>query len=421
MFQSNTNIVINSNKEVFLFQLANEGEIIYTIFDSSLNPLVSKSLDDKNILKYTTHIDENNIINIAALINTGELNYYKYDDQKWSKTTIAKFDMKSNIYNQIELLMVKSTLHIIYNYSNLINSNIWTIQHVVYGSDEKHNAIRYISKRIPDPFSVDIDKQGTIHLLYRNNISNPQIYHSFYSPYTKAWSSISKQISSDNSNNFLPFLFIDSQDNLHGLWLEEIDGKKQIKYLRMSSIGKEKYIWKEISLPYIQLSKYPPIIFEENNKLKLIFMSNDSIGYLYSSDYGNTWVKGKNTKPLNEDLTLVKAKSNSDKLNYIYCNLSNSPRFYFLDSFLYKEPIKIFENPIVESESKITTLEPTEPKPDLIDELDSKLNDILDNHDSIVYILTQILDNQKNIDNKLDNIQNSINSKKPSFFDRLFN
>lgn len=418
MFQPNTNIVINSNKEVFLFELANEGEIIHTIFDSSLKKLDSKSLNDKNILKYTTHIDENNIVHIIALTNIGELNYYKYADQKWSKTTIAKFDMKSNIYNQIEILMVKNTLHVIYNYSNIINSNIWTIQHVVYGSDEKHNAIRYISKRTPDPFSVDIDKQGTIHLLYRNNISNPQIYHSFYSPYTKAWSSISKQISSDNSNNFLPFLFIDSQDNLHGLWLEEIDGKEKIKYLRMSSIGKEKYIWKEISLPYIQLSKYPPIIFEENNKLKLIFLSNDNIGYLYSSDYGNTWVKGKNTEPLNQEPILAKAKSNPDKLNYIYCNLSDGPRFYFLDSFLYKEPIK---NTLVESENKTITPEPTELKPDFLDELDSKLNDILDNHDSIVYILTQILDNQKNMNNKLDNIQNSINSKKASFFERLFN
>ncbi|WP_353096739.1 hypothetical protein [Tissierella praeacuta] len=439
MFELNINIVINSKKEIFIFRLTNDGEINYTIFDSSLTSLSSKNLYDKNILKYSVIIDKNDVMHLVALLNTGELNYYKYMDEKWVKATIAKFDMISNIYNQIEILMIKNKLHIIYNYSNLINSNIWTIQHVIYGDEEKHNAIRYISKRIPDPFAIDVDNQGTIHLLYRNNINKPQIYHIFYSHYTKAWSPLSKQISSETSQSSLPFLFIDSQDNLHGLWLEEIDGKYQIRYLKMSSGGKEKYIWKEIKLPYIQLSKYPPIIFEENNKLKLIFTYNDNIDFLYSSNFGNSWLKGENSQSLSQNTILAKVRSNINKINYIYCNISEEPKLHFLDSFPDKKIWNTNENLKIESENKTelsdstnkedfsiseseeVILETSEINSNILDELENKFIDILDNYKAIESTLIKILNNQETIKNELNNIQNSINQKKDSFFNKFFN
>lgn len=419
MFDLNINLVINSNKEIFVFQLSNEGKVIYSVYDSSLTFLDSNNLDDKRVLKYTTCIDESNTVHLVALIHTGELYYYKYSDQNWSKVTIAKFDMKSNLYNQIEILIIKNRLHIIYNYSNLINSNVWTIQHVIYGSEEKHNAIRYISKRVPDPFIVDVDTQGTIHLLYKNNINNPQINHSFYSPYTKSWSSLTKQVSSDNRNSSLPFLFIDPQDNMHGLWQEDLDGNYQIKYIRMSSSGKEKYIWKDIQLPYIQLSKYPPIIFEEDNILKLVFLSGDSINFIYSTDYGSSWIKDSNNEVLSDDVILVKTKSILNKVNYIYCNSFDNPKLFFLDLFSYKKPLSVEGKPIVEYEE--TIVEPIEIQNIIPNEFEDKLNNILDNYNSIDSILNQLLDSQKSIEDKLNNIQNSIDSKKPSFLNRLFN
>lgn len=421
MFNLNINIVINSNRDIFIFQLGDDREIIYSVFDSSLIALNSNSLYDKNILNYSVLIDENDIIHLVALISNGELNYYKYIEGKWSKSTIAKFDIKSNIYNQIEILMIKDKLHIIYDYSNLINSNVWTIQHVIYGTEEKHNAIRYVSKRTPDPFIIDVDKQGTIHLLYRNNINNPQIYHVFYSHYTKTWSSLSKQISSDSSNNWLPFLFIDSQDNLHGLWIEEVNNNYQMKYLRMNSSGKEKYIWKDIKLPYIPLSKYPPIIFEENNKLKLISLYNNNIDLLYSSDYGNSWLKEENSEILRQNTILAKVRSNIDKINYIYCNIFDNLKFYFLDSFSYIESPKTFETSSLESENKEIISEPSEIKPDILNGLENKIESILENYDFIHPILNQLLTNQKSMEDKLDNLQKSINSKKSSFLNRFIN
>ncbi len=427
MFNSNINIVFNSDKEVFLFKLSNEGEIIYDIYDSSLNLMSSKSLQDKNIIKYTVIIDENNVLHLIALIGTGELNYYKYIDQQWSKGTIAKFDLKSNIYNQIEILMINDKLHIIYNYSHLINSNIWTIQHVIYDKEkkERHNAVRYISKRIPDPFMIDVDNQGTIHLLYRTYLNNnSQIYHVFYSPYTKSWSSLSKQLSSDNINNVFPFLFIDSKDNLHGLWIEELVNNIGIKYLKMSSSGKEKYIWKEVQLPYISSQMSPPIIFEENKELKLLYLTNDSIQSLYSQDQGSSWIKGEEIKTPLKNISMIKVRSNiltsNYKIKHCYCNLSSNIEFYFLDLYQSKKPKEIHNEEPPEYNEELSS-EPPVPQSNILKDLDIKLSEILDNNNSLKTNINKILNNQVNIENKLDNIQKSINTQKKSFFERFFN
>ena len=180
MFNQNISIIFNSNEETFLFDLSANKEIVYTIYDSFFNELESKNILDENIMKYSVLIDKNNVIHLIALTNTGELNYYKYIKDKWIKNNVAKFDLASNLYNQMEILMVKDKLHIIYNYSNIINSNIWTIQHVILNdkNGERHNAIRYISKRIPDPFFVNADSLGNIHIVYKTYINNDsQIYH----------------------------------------------------------------------------------------------------------------------------------------------------------------------------------------------------------------------------------------------------
>lgn len=427
MFEPNINIVVNSNKEMFIFKLSNDDEIIYDIYDSSLRLLNSNNLSDKNILRYSVAIDHEDTLHLVVLMGTGELNYYKCIDKEWSKRTIAKFDLKSNIYNQIEILLIKNKLHIIYNYSHLINSNIWTIQHVVYDkeSNERHNAIRYISKRIPDPFAIDVDSQGTIHLIYRTYINNSsQIHHVFYSPYTKAWSSLSKQLSSENMNNIFPFLFIDSQDNLHGLWIEEIKDNLDMKYLRMSSSGKEKYIWKEISLPYIPISMYPPIIFEENNRLKLLYLSNNIIQSLYSSNYGSTWIKGEINNLQSENISMVKIKSNistlNNKINHGYCSISNGFKFYYLDLYPHEEPIEVHNEEPIEINAENSFESYLESKLDILNYLYIKLEEILDNQISLDRTLSELLNNQIIIENKLDSVQKSINSNRKSFFERFF-
>ena len=305
-------------------------------------------------------------------------------------------------------MMINNKLHIMYNYSNLINSNIWTIQHVILGNEveEGHNAIRYIAKKVPEPFIVDVDSQGTIHLLYKTNLNNnSQIYHSFYSPYTKAWSTLPKQISSDNINNLFPFLFIDLQNNLHGLWLEEEKDRYQIKYSRMSSTGKEKYIWKEINLPYIPISQFPPIIFEEDKNLRLLYISNNTMQSLISTDYGNSWIDSQFSNSITENICIAKVASNllpkTNKINYCYCNLYDSFKLYFLNNYLYNEPLSTYNEYSIESDNNPIPESP-ETKTELINELTNKIDLILDTNNSLESIMIKILSNQANIKNKLD-------------------
>lgn len=420
MLEPNTNFVINSKMEAFVFKLSKEGEIIYDIFDAFLKSLGSNSLNEKKVKLYSVFIDAQDIIHLVTLINSGELNYYKYIGEKWSKNTIASFDLKSNIYNQIEILISGGSLHIIYNYSNLINSNIWTIQHVIYGTtnEERHNSVRYISKKNPDPFFVDIDSIGTIHLLYRTNLnSHSQIYHIFYSPYTKAWASVPRKISSDNINSLNPFIFIDSRDNLHGLLLEEINDGHKMKYFRMGSSGKEKYIWKEINLPYISISNYPPIIFEEDGKLKILYISDNSIEYLYSLDYGDSWTLSNTKDNFNENISMIKTpsnlSSNKHKIKYSYCSIFDSP---ILSSS------NIYPNEINLPKELIEDIVKDQPEKNIspLMEMDGKIDQALDIYKTFELSLSMIISNQAIMENKLDSIQKQLEGNKQSFFSRLF-
>ena len=437
MFNQNISIIFNSNEETFLFDLSANKEIVYTIYDSFFYELESKNILDENIMKYSVLIDKNNVIHLIALTNTGELNYYKYIKDKWIKNNVAKFDLASNLYNQMEILMVKDKLHIIYNYSNIINSNIWTIQHVILNdkNGERHNAIRYISKRIPDPFFVDADSLGNIHIVYKTYINNDsQIYHGFYNPFTKSWSSVSKLISSKDFNNIFPFLFIDSKDNIHILWIAESKDNLNLKYLRMKGSGKEKYIWKEIALPHMGLSKNHPIIFEENNELKLIYFSKDSMILSSSKDYGDSWVKKENI-PLPQNISMVKFNSNillsKNHINYGYLNTLEEPTLCFLELYHKTSPIltndeSTLESEVIHEENNIEVDEKASPEATILDstflyelkKLDEKLEKIIDNQ----YILTKILDNQLNIENRLDDLQRTIDSnKKKTFLNKFFN
>lgn len=427
MFEPNKQLAINSKKEIFVFQLTQNGEIKYDIYNSSLIFIGSDNLYQKNILKYTILIDENDSIHLIALLNTGDLNYYKYDDKKWVMGTISKFDLKSNIYNQFEILIINNKLHFIYNYSNLINSNIWTIQHVILGceTEEVHNVTRYIAKKVPEPFIVDADSQGNIHLLYSTNLSNnSQIYYSFYSPYTKVWSTLPKQISLNNANNLFPFLLVDLEDNLHSLWVEE-ENNYQLKYLRMSSKGKEKYIWKEIKLPYILISQYPIIIFEQDKTLNLYYISYNTLQSLISTDYGNSWINSKISNAINENISIVKVTSNllsiANKIKFANCNLNDSPKLYFFDNYLLNSSLSTKSEYLFESNDNESTGAITENNIELKNELHNKIELLLDFNNNLESIITKILSNQKNIEHKLDNIQDTLNQQKQSFFSRIFN
>lgn len=438
MLKPSKNIIINSNENLFIFELSHEGKIIYKQFDSSLSLVESNSPSEETVLNYAVTIDQNDTIHLVALIHSGELHYYRYTDRQWFKNTIAKFNLRSNIYNQFEALIINDKLHLIYNYSNLINSNIWTIQHIVYDSkrEEQYNAVRYLSKKKPDPFMVDADSLGNIHILYINYINNySQVYHSFYNPYGKVWNPHPKLLSSDNINNLFPYLFIDSNNNIHCLWVEDLKYKLNLRMMKMDSSGKEKYIWKEINLPHISLSNGYPFIFELNNRLNLAYISKDKILSFQSDNFGNSWTKSNDEYDFKESIKIVKSRLNPinypDKVNLVYLDEENNEKLYFIDhyfkanGFSFMEAVDHKEEVSGEITSDYTGeeaySEPVESIPSYILEIIEKLDEILSQQLSLNTNLEKIINNQDNIEKKLNTIENLLMENKKSIWYRLFN
>lgn len=429
MIKENIRMVLNSNKEIFLFEVLKNNRLSYSIYDSSLQFMEHKVLYDKDIECYDLYVDESDALHLVSLSSSGELIYYKYLENKWSSGVVGKFDLKSNVYNQIEILFIKDKLHIIYNYSNLINSNVWTIQHVIYSDkvEAKHNVIRYISTKNPENFIIDVDSKGTIHLIYNTNVKKTEIFHCFYNPFTNAWSSKSNKISKENKNNIFPCLLIDTKDNVHVLWLEGQENKFYIKYLKMNSKGKEKYIWKTVKLDNINVSKYTPVLFQEDNKIKLLFVSNSSINLIESNDYGNSWSEIKNSTELSKDITIVKTKSNinntNSKINYSYCKLNDNIKFYYLDIYkelsnTAKETIEVHE---VQEKNQDISNKNVNVDSIILQELSEKLDSIIVNENYMEELVTKILINQENIDIKLDKIYKSINPNKKTILEKILN
>ncbi|MFA5576429.1 MAG: hypothetical protein WC983_04035 [Tissierellaceae bacterium] len=339
MFKSNVNIVIDSENQVYIFTLSEAGDLSFQIWDLSLSNLEKGEVIQGEVLKFSSVIQKDDTIHLMSLSLDGYLLYHKYKDREWAKEKVAHFDLRSNYYHQFEMLLDGDVVHLFYNYSNLINSNIWTIQHIVYNSSKRYNVIRYISPKFPDSFSLDIDSQGIIHLLYPSvDNSNTRIYYSFFNPFAKRWSPHPRLVSRENTNCLYPILFIDSKDNIHSLWIEEFENQATISYHKSDSRGKEKFVWRKLSLPARLKNISYPLIFEESENLIVQLESDKTISVLSSDNFGETWLT-LNKLEVKGTLEMARIYGNfsksKGKYKFAFVSLSPSskPKFYFASSY----------------------------------------------------------------------------------------
>ncbi|MCF6465672.1 hypothetical protein [Clostridium sp. Cult2] len=420
-FLINDNLIINSEGEFILFCLDNQGEVKYTKYAFPNKTMETSILHKNNILKYSVTIDENDSIHLIALTKLGELNYSIYKDNRWSNAIIAKFDFKSNIYNDINILLEGNNVNIIYNHANLINSKLWTIQHVIGDrqSWDKHKIVSLMVDKTFAYFQLDIDSFGSIHLLYSSFEGNGhQVYHTFYNSYAKKWNPIPKKLSSPNTNTLFPYLFVDTKDNLHAIWLEKLNMNNTLKYCRLTSKGNEKYIWKQIKIPYISDCNNMPIIIEEKGVLKIVYLTNKVIGFLYSSDSGTTWYKGDEIEINPSKISLVRVSENSMKLkhikiNHAYCTIEQSIYFYFLSSINSIDVMEIDNPPEDHTISQVDIIGSDE-------EIISKVNKLLETQEEIRNILYKAIDSQNRIEENIESIFKILDVDKSSIFDKLF-
>lgn len=344
---------------------------------SSIEDILKDILEkeDVYIFGYTT---EKDIIHLVYLLKNGDLNYATLINGNLTKAQIGKFDVKSNFYNQIEVLYINGKLNIFYAYSNYINSNIFTLHHVVYKDaiESRYNIITYISKKSKTSFSVDFDSIGNIHLLYNTIVNNLSfVYYTYYSPHKDSWLRDPVKMSQEDKFNDNPYILVDTMDNVHAIWWEENPNTYLLRYYRMSSSGKERFKWLENNSLKVKSSVPKGILTQERELISLIY--GDGINYttVNSFDYGLSW------RPVGDHLTSNRA-----------------------------EKVMQVENKI-NKQTKITLSEE--------DTNNSKIDQIINNQKELKMLLNNVLEELNFIKSKIVEIEE--NNQNNSFFKKLFN
>lgn len=308
-FKSKNYLIENSKLEHYYFYKTEEKSIYYNFYENNILIEENICLVENEALDFSTDIDKNDNIHMVYINNEGKLIYHLFKNSKWIKHTLLSLNIKSNIYNNLKLKIIKNNIHIFFSNCNLINPNIWTIQHMVSSKKgwEKRNVISFASSSLVPPYTLDCDKFGTIYLLYKNyNNKENHIYLTSTNITLNKWTKHPNKISDDNSNNSHPYIFIDSKDTAHIAWCSLSNNNFKLNYKILGTNHNKKTLIESINLPSISSNSTHPMIFEKNSKLFLVYRQNGILKYLISKDYGYNWSY--------EDFTINIGKANYTRI-----------------------------------------------------------------------------------------------------------
>ncbi|MCF6464135.1 hypothetical protein [Clostridium sp. Cult1] len=418
LFFESKQLVINSKEKSILFNRNSAGSVEYAILDNLYEPVDGFQLYKDNVLKYSIDIDSMDRVHLVALMKSGELNYSILENGNWSNAIIAKFDLHSKIYSDIILLTEENNINIIYGYANLINSKLWTIQHVIGKNQnwDQYSIAKFISDKNMASYIVDRDSLGNIQLIYSSMEGfTSQVYHTFYNIYANKWNPIPNKLSSSNIKKVLPYIFLDTKDNIHSLWLEDSNNNYILKYSRFSSAGENKFTWNQVKVPYIASCTNHPIIYEEKGILKIIYTKPGSIGYIYSPDYGHTWHEGEDFKTDFSNINLIKISNctfnSNSKINHVYCSIGKKLNFIFFDSFNSNDTESLKSK---DEKDKSIMEEDTSEKTEIM------IKELLKNQETINTLILKTIESQQKVEKDIEYILELLMNKKSSLFDKIF-
>ncbi len=322
------------------FYIDETKNLILNKYNQNNEYIESTKISNENILDFSASIDRKNKIHLIYLLKDGSLIYSIYYNEKWSNHLIGKLNLKSNIYKELKLYIFNNEIYIFYAYTNLINENIWTIEEIIGSKNgwNKKRIVNVLSEKNFSPFCIDFDKLGNIHMVYRAKDKNSnQIYYTFYNIFVKKWNQLHTKISDSMTNNSFPYLFVDSQNNIHILWYSLVSEDCILNYKNLLTIGQNRDNWEKVKLPLIKNSISTPIMFEYDNNLNILYLKDNNIFSLISKDNGRTWYEENKTTFNTKTIWLVKYSSNSTsdaiqgKINDIYCIIDNN--ILYLNNF----------------------------------------------------------------------------------------
>jgi len=326
-------LIKDSNGNSYYFYLENN-TVKFERYSNYQALVGINTLTEDNILSYSSDIDKNDRIHVLCLTNEGKLIYYMYVNESWSNNVIAKLDIKSNNYNNLLFKINNENLHIMYAYSNLINSSVWTIQHImgVKNKWDKKNVISVTTGKSAPYFNIDFDRFENVHMVYKaKSNGEDHIYYTSFNFPLKKWNKYPKQISEPCTNNISPYLFVDSKDNVHLSWCTSSNDDSYLSYKHLSSYGNNKFKWKPETLPVYSSNISTPIIHEEKGMINILYNNNNLISVIYSTDSGFTW-NANTTQSYKRrgSLKTIKYSSNYQaensmfRVNDLFINVENS-------------------------------------------------------------------------------------------------
>lgn len=308
-------LIKDSLNQSFIFQMDDENNLVFKKLNEDGNCSNDRIIEN-DVVDFSTNIDKKDRIHIIYLRKDGELTYGIYINEEWQRSVVRRLDTKSNKYKYLSLFLHENHVNILYAFTNIINTNLWTIEHITKGSSHwrKITATNIFCEDTFSPFYIDKDKFGNLFLIYMAREYNTNhIYYNTYNIFINKWGKSLIKISHAETDNIHPYLFIDSKDNIHVLWYSLKNDDYLMTYKQLSPIGKKKYHWEEIKLPKIICGKYPPLMYETEKELKIVCITSDGIQYLVSKNYGLDWDL-ENEIPLHHPVVdIIKcAHNNSD-------------------------------------------------------------------------------------------------------------
>ncbi|WP_026894161.1 hypothetical protein [Clostridiisalibacter paucivorans] len=414
-------IIINESKNIFSkLSLTEEGKIIIEKYEKNIK--VSKDLLNipSKVLTFSGFAYEKEIL-IAYICNNNKLIVSRLDDKLLEDLISINININSNRFNTLCLKVQDGIIHIFYNYCNLINSDVWTIKHIVcHKGIKKHNIISYIPLKDNPTFTVDLDSLGNIHLVYENKEEQlHQLYYLQFSSLLGKWRKYPKDISDKHNSPLNYYIFIDSKDILHVIWNLKYNNTV-IYYKILSNNTNNRYNWVDISLPQNNDNKIHPIFFQHQNHLKIIYIDNNKkIKGFFSKDFGLSWniYDFQSSEKYNDLVPIAFASKDSTSnthINHIYYSDNNIvlPTIYALNNNNSKIETNSLNMDDHHQESTSTKNNKDildaikqfeESKKDIIKSIDDIKNNLDENHEILIKKMESINDNIINLKNNLDN------------------
>lgn len=303
----------DNDKHIWMFYVNDSKELMYSIMYDE-NKWTKENKIDNEVLDFTVSFDMDNKIYIVYSIKTSNLKYCVWEKNKWFGKTIYSFENEEYEMTELNVVTIGKLMHIFFISKNNINDMQCSLTHLCLNNEgNSFNTIDTIPflKEVRCHYQVQISQNGNLSLLFINHKKNEVVLN--FTEYKNNKWSIPKRLYGiiGNSINFCTLAHLD-----------------KINIMNLSKEGSFYFIEHVVIEPdgkmqsyKIHESDHKPtnfLLVEINGVLWTIWTEGKNV---FTSSYTQQWSEpNKQYSELNNEISMYKYLSLSDKNNNIKCN-----------------------------------------------------------------------------------------------------